>query len=508
VTKLPITERYNDAVIGSYLTIFHNHADHVQRVTDTIQVEGSTLRRSITLDLTVPAGKELTESRRANPLAEELATGRLPSSGPRPELRTMGSQMSLLPVMRGLRGRLFDNLDVRDAAGRALPVLSQAENKALASTLLETEFTEGASGGLDMLALAWRAASTIAAIPYLPPTTAAWVYGRYFKDPETLARFGITGESWRYLNELASFFCDRFMITVELDAAPLDRVLLKYSYDNMYREDPQFIEEELGQDPPTSGLRRLLGQSPYSFRIRLPMAFIAQSYHFRMEAPANLYCARQYFLASNEGAAVSGAQTTTNTLTRWHPPPPKGIQSRRTQATAPTYAHLYVNGLQDQDHFPLFARIIFYEVPPGTAGVTLIACVATSLGLVTVAAASLAFVRANGVGASVASIIIALPATVAFWLQPSTDGRELLTVPLSSRLGLLASGLVAYLGALCLVVMQAVAPVSSWWKWLFQGILGLLACGSLLNTVAISRKVAAARRRYEQCQKQVVPLKG
>jgi hypothetical protein len=72
----------------------------------------------------------------------------------------------------------------------------------------------------------------------------------------------------------------------------------------------------------------------------------------------------------------------------------------------------------------------------------------------------------------------------------------------------LASGLVAYLGALCLVVMQAVAPVSSWWKWLFQGILGLLACGSLLNTVAISRKVAAARRRYEQCQKQVVPLKG
>jgi hypothetical protein len=103
------------------------------------------------------------------------------------------------------------------------------------------------------------------------------------------------------------------------------------------------------------------------------------------------------------------------------------------------------------------------------------------MGLVTVAAASLAFVKVNGIGASVASIIVALPAIVAFWIQPSPGGGELLTAPLSSRLGLLASGLLAYVGALCLVVMQAVAPVSSWWKWWFQGILGLLACGSLLT---------------------------
>ena len=350
MTQPPLTDRYNTEVISSYLTLFHSHADHVHRVTDTIQVEGNTLRRSITLDLTVPAGKELIQSAR---------------SDAHPDLQVSRGQISLIPIMRARRGRLFDNLDVRDASGRALPVLSQAENKALASALLETEFREGASGGLDVLTLAWRAASTIAAIPYLVPSTAVWVYERYFKSPQTLARFGITGEDWRRLNELASFFCDRFLITAELEAAPLDRVLLKYSYDNMYREDPQFIEEE-DQEPPASGLRRILGQSPYSFRIRVPMAFIAQSYHFRMEAPAKSYCARQYFVADNEDAKPAVGQTTPNALARWHPTPSRRVQSRRTQAPAPTYAHLYVNGLQDQDHFPLCRPPASWDHPGAT----------------------------------------------------------------------------------------------------------------------------------------------
>jgi hypothetical protein len=156
--------------------------------------------------------------------------------------------------------------------------------------------------------------------------------------------------------------------------------------------------------------------------------------------------------------------------------------------------------LNRQKHFPLFARVIFYEVPPGSLGSTAIVSAATSLALVVVAALSGKYVSSPSIDTAIASLVVALPATVAFWLQPWPDRHELLTAPLASRLGLLGAGSLAYLGSLLLLIVPAVVPTGPIGRGILQAVFLFLALASLSCTSLLGRKWVTGLRRFRAAQ--------
>jgi hypothetical protein len=469
-----LIERYNEPLLHRYLELVYRYSDHIHRITDTVKVQDGTLRRELSVDLTIPSP---------------------------PESAGAHSALSLVPLMRGHRGRLFDNLAVADASGRSLSVLAQEENKMVAALLLETTYKfalRDENLDVDHFDDIWRVGVAIATIPYLSPKHARWIYRKYFSDPKVLALLGLTDSGRDALGKLAYFLCDRFMTTAEVAAGPLDKVVLKYSYDSKYREDAQY--RDTGSDTALkSQLRSAFGQRPYSFRIRIPLAFVAQSYHFRMDAPSSAYCSVQAVLVEAPKAPSEATTTkTTTTLQEWQPP--GRLQYRKTESPASNYAHLYIHGLNRQKHFPLFARVIFYEVPPGSLGSTAIVSAATSLALVVVAALSGKYVSSPSIDTAIASLVVALPATVAFWLQPWPDRHELLTAPLASRLGLLGAGSLAYLGSLLLLIVPAVVPTGPIGRGILQAVFLFLALASLSCTSLLGRKWVTGLRRFRAAQ--------
>ena len=106
-------------------------------------------------------------------------------------------------------------------------------------------------------------------------------------------------------------------------------------------------------------------------------------------------------------------------------------------------------------------------------------------------------------GASVASLVVALPATVAFWLQPAPDRHEppngAAVVP---NFGLLVSALLAYGSALLLIVVQAVAPIHNGWRWVLELTLSLFATASVFTTLVLIRKWRKGFQRLREAQSQ------
>ncbi|KJF18048.1 hypothetical protein [Acidithrix ferrooxidans] len=453
-----LVDRYHESLVHRYLELVQHGPDYIHRITDTVQINGDTVNRSLSVDLTIP-----------DDLPEPNAkTG---------EPRRSRSSLSLVPLMRGRRGRLFDNLNVTSASGTSLSVLAQEENKLLASLMLETQFRKIVPANIGNLEpnfdTVWKIGQTISNIPYMEPPIAKIIFDKYFGNTDQLKMIGITDDNMTDLRKLAEFFVYSFLTTAEVTAGPLEKVLIKYSYDSKYRDDAQY-RDDFETPNLISRMRMLLGQSPYSLRFRIPLAFNAQSYHFRMDAPPNCYCAVQRVLARS-GTALTGPDgNPVHHLEEWEPPH-KRVQYRSTTAHPTIYAHIYIHGLHKVDHEPLFARVIFYEIPPGSIGTVTIISSITAFALLVLTIVFHWLVAAPSGQPAIAGLVVALPATAAFWLQPTFEKRDLVTAPLSSRVGLLASGGVAYASALLLVVADAFSPVPKPLLWVLQGIMTVLA---------------------------------
>lgn len=457
--------RYSTALLHRYLDLFHQYSDHLHRITDTVRVEDGRLRRSLTLDLTMPTDK--------------VAEGQEP---PPRESR------SLIYLMRGERGQLFDNLDVRDASGRSLSVLSQDENKDLASLLLQTQYSaalQRATINADRLDYAYRLGQFISSIPLMTIAGARRTFDRYLRTAEPMAELGITGVDYERLRRLANFLCDRFLVSAEVECGPLDKALVKYSFDTRYREGKEHVDQGSGVTWRESA-RRALGQTPYSFRFRIPLAFASQSYHFRMDAPARAYCHWQKVLVEDDDPAPGSG---TRTRLKEYVPDSRKIQYRTTDAVPNTYSHIYLHGMNRLDRFPLYARVIFYEIPPGSLGVASIVSLLTSLTLVLVAFFSGVLLSGKSdQAAAIVALVVALPGTMAFWLQPTLDRADLLSAPILSRAGLILSGTLAYLSSLLLLIVQPLTPMGFGGLVAVWAILALFAAGNLSASVYLTMR--------------------
>jgi hypothetical protein len=210
-------------------------------------------------------------------------------------------------ILQQLLSYLWDTtLDVTNGTGASLSVLAQTENKLLASLLIETEFdncTEELGLNVEPSNDRDRIRKLISQVPFLPPKEALARYEMVFKCG-FLDAFRFDSSKLEKLDRVVRFFSENFITTVELLSKPLDREIIKYSYDSKFAErsnldyNSNTTPDDGAAVAQGSQLHRLVDQRPFSFRLSIPLAFVTPSYHFRMEGPKGSYCHRQYIRAN------------------------------------------------------------------------------------------------------------------------------------------------------------------------------------------------------------------
>jgi hypothetical protein len=441
--------------------IVRNQGRWLHRIVETFEVEETRVRRSVSLTMTVPNAR----------------FGR--------------ATRLLVPVMPARRGQLIDNLDVEDGTSRALPVLSRAESEGLCSLIIDSEFERLLTriGHHDEVGNAatelTEVRDTLASLPFLDTGEGEKVLKAVFHDPRPrsmpLKRVIIEPT----LKEVATFFVYVGLKFVELtNVRPGERVIIKYSYDSRY------------YNTESTSRSRLLGQRPYTFRFETPLAFLAPSYHVRMQAPDGHYCFSQSFEIPQGGTTTSSPirgvamdaanePSTQNAFTRLED------DYEHSSAHGLPYAHLYVTHLDQKPVVNLTARLKFFEFPPGQTGRAFSGATVVALILIAIAGIYGHVVRNVGDGA----LFLALLGVVALWMRPSFDPDRLLQAPLSARLGLSACGVLALVGALDLVLVSSVDDLSGGAMW--AGRIAMWVCALVASSLAyfLGKRVVRAHRR-------------
>ena len=476
---------YASAAISVLLELFHDDGTRLNRVVETFQVVDTRVRRSISLTLTLPDVEFDSET----PL--------------------------LIPVTRLQRGLLIDNLDVEDATGRSLPVVSRAETRALSRLLLQAEFdrvwselaqTDSPVGialahsePVRMVLRAVRrmlsdipTASLAEAEVYVlvvmgdgqqkgPGQFVRWLLedipavGRV--ETDMLAVDAVLGHE--DVRRGVEFFLHGTLKLVELrGVVPGQKLVLKYAYDSRF------------QNTESKSLNRLLGQRPYTFRFDTPLAFAAPSYHVRMQAPDGHYCVAQTF-----EVRVGGTETGDGSDSGHDGSPkfePWDHEYETSSDPGLPYAHLYVSGLnaEAEETVNLNARLQFFEVPPGQTGSAFVVSLLVTVLLVAMAAAFDQVVRSGESGA----LFLAVVGAVAVWMRPTFDSGKLLQAPLSAKVGVMTAGGVALLGALDLVLASTVQSLEGAGLWAARSGMWTLGAVALAVSVELGRRVLRARR--------------
>lgn len=458
-------QRYDHFALRAFIELFRRPAEWTHRITETVEVDDSSVRRSVTLNITIPA--------------DSRAIAKAKPS----EDRTV-----LVPILRPKRGELLDNLDVTDASGASLTVLAQEENKLLASSMLGIEFNRAIADAptLDIEQSA-TLLGAIVALPFLEPGRSSATYWEIFEavpsqDEGTSNDLLSVLRNDQALRQMAEFFSRGFLTSVEVIARPLAKRLIKYSYDSRY---------DAVMTSRSDRLRSLIGQRPYNFRFTVPLAFQAPSYHFRMLAPRGHYCYRQSFMDAPSSDAHSGAADYL-VLKDWHAP--ITVQYLGHDIAGTPYSHLYAHGLHLHSPFPLFARVVFYERPIGSTGIAWTFSLVLTLLLVALAIVFPRMISLGTVAVDVPALILLLPGTAALWLRPTFDSVDLLRAPLASRLGLLITGVLSYLGAIHLVISQFYMPASVRTTAAFHCALQVIAGLSAITTLVLTHRLVRAIR--------------
>jgi hypothetical protein len=443
VTREEFLDRYTPDALSIFGALFDDSSRWITRVAETVEAKEEAIRRSVSLTLAIPNARDSALVRRALEEAPEYLF--FPNDAPDLPDRTL-----LVPLMFPRRGVLVDNFDVTDENGGHLPVLSQDENKVLAELTIEAAFEEA----LAITPLDWRdtikeneTLDVLLSLPYVTPEHGLAIANALLERPVDTA-IGVLARP--NLRRVIRVYGSAFVRTVELRAAEGDRLVLKYAYDSAYREvsRPNYYDR----------WRRFVGQRPYAFAFPVPLAYRCRSYHFRMHAPDGSYCNRAEFVTRDQDEYVAWSA-------------PEDVQVKSEDAGLP-YAHLYAHNLSELDPRPLFARVVFYERPPGSLAATMLFSL---LAVATIAVTTAAYPHVVH-HADLFAVVLAIPAAAALWLGPLFGESDLVQAPLSARMGALTSGLIGYGAALQVVVAGAFGDAGpiSWGLMGFWLLLGLI----------------------------------
>jgi len=441
---------YDEATLGTLLALVRDPS-WIERIVETFNVDRTSVRRSVSLSLTLP------------------------------KLRFDEKTALLVPVTQVQRDVLVDNLDVEDASGRSLPVLSRIETHQLYGVLIEAAFNtafalrEGVveeqrrdePGDFERL-LMTRAKASLSRIPVVPQEEATRIFRALFSDEkwaDTEPVFARIHDNAN-LRALAAFFSSNTIKIAELrGVVPGERLVLKYSYDAYY------------ENTESKTLSRVFGQRPYTFHIPTPLAFVAPSYHVRMRAPDSHYCAGQRF-----DVRLSTLDDPSSRPPQRRPPKAKFVPWTAAYETSHDqglpYAHLYVNDAIALERENVYTWLQFFEFPPGQQGV--------AFGF-----AALATVLFAAIGATFGRVVhhveggalfLAVVGAAAVWMRPTFDSQRLLQAPLSAKVGLVLTGALGLLAALDLVLCSSLQTSGN---GLSAGRAAMLALGAVALTVTV-----------------------
>jgi hypothetical protein len=223
------------------------------------------------------------------------------------------------------------------------------------------------------------------------------------------------------------------------------------------------------------------------------------SYHFQMTGPAGQYVEDHYLIRIGSNGAEPVRQTDFSDA---NPRPYLRIRHHRGLPNA----HFYARRLNTSDAFGLSTIVTFAETPPGVLGAAIAVSFATSV-LVT-AFMILGVTRSNAaqLNTDLPALLLASPAFATSVIGFKTDGDSLLRTSLSSRLGLLVSGILSFCSALLYIAqlkghltkpsgalsfadgLLSFKPVNGWWV--------ALAAFSILCSMYMAVAVVARTRRY------------
>ncbi len=458
--------RFSSEALRIALALFYNKAQLVHRLTETVDIVETRLRRTVSVSMTIPYSG---------------TTG--PTEPPK-------HSRLVIPLLTVRRGHLLDNFDVADGCGCSVPVLSQDENKRVARLLLESRFDSLAKkspAGFPEDQLS-ELKKLVLSIPQLPPDQAEALWADLFEGTGglELADYAFILHD-NGLCRLSSFFCRSYLTSVELTAAPSDLLILKYSYDSGY--DRKYTPRD--QANLTERFRRKIRQRPYSFAFDAALAFTVPSYHFLMAAPEGHYCSRQSILGSD---LPSGPVLDASPKPYGDWPIPSDVQVKKSADLGMPYAHLYIYGLirHATPTRDVTARVVFYEIPPGATGFAFLFALATAVSC----AVLTIFFRQVSTESGLAAIFLSLIGVAALWLRPTLDRVNLLQAPLSARVGLFITGSSVIAAALCLIVAASFHAVKGVSYWVPQGIMIAVSVVMVVLSGYLFWKLITNYRKY------------
>lgn len=351
-----------------------------------------------------------------------------------------GRVAHLLPVAQPLRGTLIDTLEIEGSSSVQSSILGRRDTLT-AIKILMSRAAERA--GLD------PADSDVA--PYtlvaqLESVTAASLFNtlRQMRRIETQTS-GALGKAAILAHDPSFFALFSFFRLHQLLLVPCspDRDFFKVSYkthigQSRYRGH-SFAERS----------RQALGLSPYKYRVEIPLALAAQSYHLRMRGPAQHYVRSLEVLATFLDVTQSPHSLKSWELRGFRP---EGSAARilYRPKDVDNLAHLYTQQLVDAPNRPrrIVASVHFDERPPGRTGGAI-----ARLGIVLTSIIVASFMVEGLIGSQaslVPALLVALPGALGISTLLN-GGVEELAAPVPARLGSILAALASLVATFAIV---------------------------------------------------------
>jgi hypothetical protein len=430
----------SDVTSASALALVNPH-EWIHRVDESVEPVDDVLRRRITMNFTIPV------------------------VGDAEHTTAIGKRPFVIPLMFAVRDQTIDNLKVQDAAGTALPILCHGEHEHFAGRLLEAiALQEGDVDVSELSDAANTALSKLAEIPRKTKGDAEEIVSEFFSGSRPQDTVVVKMWQSAMLYEYARTFSELYLVLVEVSAEPGERRLITYSYDSQYSEQALKIRDKV---------RRWFNQRPYSFRLPVPQLDRCESYHFEMAAPAGYFVAKQQFVTTQGGAAAGTAAERASLMPKRFP---AGVLYVGGEQVGLPRAHLYVGGARRGTNPKyLWARVIFYERPLGSLGLSLALAALTGATLLVFLLNSTALVN-NEVKHTLddtPALLLALPGAAIVWLRSVNAQANFLQAPLRASFLFTATGAASFAAAVSLAVarLEAGAAGRGWLVWLWIGLI-------------------------------------
>ncbi len=295
------------------------------------------------------------------------------------------------------------------------------------------------------------------------------VFARYDFGLATDVASRLDGSSGlRFLLDVAG----RFPIFVEAEVNEGSRIEFQYEYDAFHLErileddrtwrDQHWLVRLRDRITKAAGLRPpnavfFLGRGPA----------LCKNFTFQMEAPSGFYRYESIFLHAPRASPAGPEPSDFDPITAI---PLEPLQHEilvpdpldRAMGNHLPYVHMYLGGCTRRDS-RLFARVRFFERPPGSLGLARYSSIILLLVMILLGVFFKELVRPSDASlAAVPAILIGIPGLYALWLAPRQPSSAVTSRPVSALLSFLATGVASLLAALVLIISSASYSVVVW----------------------------------------------